>query len=499
MNILPEKTGLGSTPVLILTSLLLVTMGWMLFISNLSVNISLISSVSEGVGSFRDKPIVLVSIGILTSYALVVISAVLLSVAPHVFVGVLVFLMAVSEAHIPVVQQISLSARYILMVILIVNGTLVLMRKGYSSLRFVQKLGILILIIVLMHFAFDEGKLESALMLPVQFAMFLGVLIGLGDCLDENENLRKLSVSLAVVGLLMTAVNVLGFHYANMPYEGGRYKSWYPLATGFANNYVLLLVPVAWLLIDSKSMIKKVFLFTFFLCGSYMVAISGTRNAIFALMVALSIFIIFWRPVYLLLLFIVAAPIVGYFGVSNHSIGDFGDAGIRVLSGVSADETRFGVWRLAFEFIGHKPIWGYGLSTSLRTLTEYLPDWERFDSHNAMLGVWIKLGIIGVVSYLMLFGASIVRGLKILKESRASSNGSCFVLFLSIVFIILISGLFEENLSSRGSIQQVLLVLGVLVLNVNARVDARGVGVNKIDGSSSLWRDSGVHLQKNGD
>jgi O-antigen ligase len=129
-----------------------------------------------------------------------------------------------------------------------------------------------------------------------------------------------------------------------------------------------------------------------------------------------------------------------------------GKAGTRLAS-VSQKEVRFGVWEMAWNQIQHEFWFGYGLSTNLAHLSKMLEDWERLDTHNAFLGIWLRLGLFGVLLYLcvvIVVAHTFLSHIQVLhKEAKILT-----MIFIGIFIALFIGGLGEENLSSRGNIQQ---------------------------------------------
>jgi O-antigen ligase len=417
-----------------------------------------LSEVNVSIRMNKDKPWALICFGMLGSYTIGIASIWLLTRNTALFLAAWIMSLALAEASIPIVHQIMLIIRYPFMLALISFGTIEYFKNIRKHSDIVQKIGAFIALLILLHSAIDGIDLTSGLLIPMQLALFFGVFYGLPTLINNNKMLSKITLGFAVVGIFVTLVNFIGCKFADGPILNGRLRSWYSLPTGFANNYVLLLTPIIWLLFATRKFGVKLISFIAILIGIYMLYASGTRNAMLALLIASGIICLFWQQKYLIYLILFGCILL----LSMYAF-DFDHDNTR-LSHVSEKETRYRVWSLGWSYIIEKPFWGYGLGVDLTSLSGNLPVWERFDAHNAYLGIWLRIGLLGMLAYMLIYIISLRRGFNLIKQEADSEMKSIIVLYLALISELFISGMFEENLSSRGSIQQAIWAISTIVI-----------------------------------
>lgn len=459
---LPRPPGFSACAVCVLFC---ITAGWAFFLGDIDGNIAALAEVSSSVKLYSDRLGLIIGAGLLMSYTVGLLAAWLISKKPFVFIGIWVFSLAVSEARIPGFQQVMLLIRYFMMMALIVYGGIAFAVSINRKWHPIQKMGLALIALLIMHLFVDKYETEALLLLPMQLAMYVGLFFGLSQVVRTEKDLYKICLALAFVGIIMTFINLLAFKFAFQPIQGGRYRSWYSLATGFANNYVLFLIPIIWLFIQTRSSALKLLLIMIVVTGLYMLVLSGSRNALLTLTVALFIACALWKPKYFIYFILIGVVGAGLLYVMGDVMKDLGSAGSR-LGKVSNTETRFIVWKLAWSYIQESPFWGYGLSVDLQSLASNLPVWEQFDAHNAYLGLWLRLGILGLLINLVIYFWAIYRGARLLLELKGGAIKASLILFLSLVISIFVAGLFEENLSSRGSVQQAMWAMSVAMILV---------------------------------
>ena len=96
-----------------------------------------------------------------------------------------------------------------------------------------------------------------------------------------------------------------------------------------------------------------------------MLLLSGTRNSLGVLAVAILVFAFVWHRRHLwayAFATVLIALLVIALGIGAE---DLGEAGERVARGLSNRETRFLVWQRAWDFIVISPVFGHGLAANL--------------------------------------------------------------------------------------------------------------------------------------
>jgi O-antigen ligase len=403
-----------------------------------------------------------IAAGIAGSLVSVLSCGALLAKSPSTFIALWLFSLAFSEAQISALSQLSLLLRYSMMVPLIVAGAIGLL-GGYRK-EPIHWAALLVLALTALQLLMNPADTNAYLILPMQMAIFLGVFFGLYPLALGEAALKGLIFRLAVAGVAVTGINLLALVMVPEVFLGGRFRSWYPLPTNFSNNFVLCAVPLLWAALTTKSMAARLIFGMACLAALAMLLLAGTRNAMLISALTILQFSYFWRRRYfiyvlagmLLLLLIGSAMQIG--------LGDLTPAGSR-LAHIGEKETRIFVWERAWRYIADRPFTGFGLSTDLATLDRRLPSWEQFNAHNAYLGLWLRLGIFGLLLYLYIYWHALKTGLRtILRNRRGPLSSPLLVLFQCLLFNLFVAGLFEENLSSRASIHQAVWAIAVVIV-----------------------------------
>ena len=460
---------------LTMVSVVFLMLAWMLvsimgdtFFYSMAKTSSTIASFSGDYGS-------LIAMLIVPSVVALLIANILYLRKPFVFFLLLSFSFTMAEAFIPVLHELALLIRYLFMVTIIAFGFVnitTIFRRPIT----LQWLGLLMLLWVLLHVLSNGFSASSMAMLPIQFTMYIGLMIGLVESVKERERFYSLLAALAWAGAAATTIHFIALAINDRAFLAGRFRSYYMLPTNFANNYVLLVAAMLWYGMYQKQAYKSISFFILAAFAAYLLVLSGTRNSMVALVIAGCSLSFLWQRKYIAFAGVTALLggltiiAVGFDG------GGLGEASNR-LTNVDEEETRFSVWARAIEYILQKPFWGYGLDVNMAQLDSRLPEWMKFDAHNAYLGLWLRLGFLGMLYILFVYIWSAVKGLKLLLSSSVSmGDKGLIVLPVTILGMLFVAGLFEENLSSKGNTQQFVMALSVGLLiayNKNLRVRSR--------------------------
>jgi len=460
--VMKRKQRLELGPML-LASTITITVVWIGIFLNEDNLMENLSQVSASVRSFSHSPGLLIAVGFTASLFSVFLTTILLVRAVNYFLAIWLFTLAISEASLPVIQQISLALRYSMMVSLILAGVFYLASPKYR-INGLQKISLLTIAWISLELLINPADTNALLMMPMQITIFVGVLIGLSGMLQNNTISRKIAYALVIASVVSVLINAASIVLLNSAFVAGRFRSWYPLPTNFANIFVLGITPLLWAAFDSRRIMLKLCLIALCLLSAALIMLSGTRNAI--LVLALSIFqmTIFWKRRYIPHLLIISIIVGLLFMLFSVNVSDLGSVGARI-SQISENEVRFGVWERAINDISHHPLIGYGLSNDLGAIDKNLELWERFNAHNAILGLWIRMGIVGVLMHLAIYFISLFSGFTaLIKGKHTEKEVSILVLFCCILLNLFVAGLTEENLTSRASLPQGMWALAVVMI-----------------------------------
>jgi len=408
-----------------------------------------------------------------SSVVLVSLAVVIFERAKGMFLFLFLASFGVSDAMLPGVSEGSLVLRYLFMLVLIALAVVQSITSQRSKLEAIQWLGLAYLAWQLSGLLVNGYTAMSLLLFPVQFAVFWGILVGCREEFITSADYRRFCHALCWVGIGMTFFHASALIISPNPFLAGRFRSYYLLPTNFANGYALCFVGILWAALrNAEGLITYVARFSVPIGGGLLV-LSGTRNAIFVVLVATTILAAVWtkRLILLGVVFVVGGAV--FFGTYTenpiHQMDGLGDRFAKLES-----STREEVWALAWHYILQRPILGYGIGKAGDVLGQTLQIWEKaeyINTHNLYLGILLQHGIIGLFLVGFMMVSTLWKGVNSLISPRLSCESKqLLVLPLAILSGLIAGGMFEEYLSSRGSIQQILLGFSVLLIITFRRV-----------------------------
>ena len=401
-------------------------------------------------------------------------AALLFERAKGLFLVLLLTSFAVSDALISGISEGSLLIRYLFMIILITVGIYSfnsVQKRGLSS---IQWLGLIYLLWQLIGLLVNGYGTTSLLLLPVQLAIFVGILIGLSnDYARKIEHLQFCHI-LGAVGIGLTAFHATALILAPQSFLAGRFKSYYLLPTNFANGYAPFLVAILWLAMHEKGRFVNTLAWATLPIGLGLLILSGTRNSILIVLVAVIVFSVIWPKRIMVMGTIgtlLTIPLLILLVNDSSQI----DGLFKRFSKLEASN-RHDVWALAWNYIMQRPLLGYGMGKGGEVLGQTLQSWEKaeyINTHNAYLGVWLQHGIIGLTLVGMIILSGLIKGWRMLVSSQILPD-SREILALPVALLagLATGGMFEEYLTSRGSVQQLLWGVSLLMILTASRSDS---------------------------
>lgn len=398
------------------------------------------------------------------------VGAWLLAAKKNGFVVVLILSVAFSEVTVSVLNQAAFGIRYLLFLIVTALGLVQLTRWNKAVVDSTVAAGMMLLAWIAIVLVIAGADAEALAMLPVQVTLLIGILAGLKSRFVQSEDIRDLCVVFGWIGAAATVIHVAAAMAHDAPFLGGRFRSIYPLPTNFANAYVLLFIAMIWLLFHERRVALKGLLLVLVGAGALLIFLAGTRNAMLSAAIAVLIFALVWRTrilAYGAVVVLLAGIVVSGFLAES---GNMSWLSHRLSS---SDTVRWEVWERALSHIQQHPIAGFGLGVTMNELDTRLPVWERFDTHNAYLGIWLQIGVVGLAFIVAMYGIALYSAFVTLRNPRLDpALREIMILPATLLVVLLVAGMFEENLTSRGSLQQILWAL-CIALVMNIKVIAR--------------------------
>jgi hypothetical protein len=394
----------------------------------------------------------------------------LLASRPAVFLGMWVLSLAIAGARVPGIAVVSVGIRYALMLAMVGMGLQVAILGGLRLPSGSAWLGLCMLSYELLHAGLAVDRASAFAMLPMQIAIYIGILVGFGRLLESKPSLeRDTGLALAGAGVLTTIVNLFGVFTAEGAFLDSRLRSWYALPTGFADGFSIALLPVLWLAMNSRSrLLYRASALVTVIVGGVLLVLSGTRAAAIVSIVAIAMLAWYCQRRII--------PILLFGIIIGGALSVAGDWQARSrLTQVSTRETRFLVWKQAWSRIEEHPIAGHGLGRQLTAVDPDSGEVRLLDAHNAYLGIALQLGAIGVFLVGTISACAAFMGLRLAStRRRIGGDQGLAALYLTMLVGVLLAGMFESNLYGRGSIHQAAWAIAVTMLsNPSARL--RGV------------------------
>ena len=271
--------------------------------------------------------------------------------------------------------------------------------------------------------------------------------------IDSEEKIHRVKDGLIIGG---TAVAL----HAIWQFFSGQTTSDYRVIGlfGFSPNYLAMyLVPIAVLTggLFFEEFKYRNFMTVFIYLASlslitFAVYLTGSRAGLAAEIVGVSFFSYFvlwrnWRRGRIFLDILAVVTLVTLFFVIWHfARPDFSLTPTEGGRIVSSNNVRWEIWRTTVEIIKQKTFWGVGLGNFQNYFTQFTQNRVNFPEfisplaltpHNFFLSIWVNLGLLGLVAFLILLIDFVVRHIRKFSVSA--------ILSLAAMVAILAFGLFD--------------------------------------------------------
>ena len=461
---------------ILIASILVLVAIWMVAVSLGDDLIRQLSRVSASVASYRRNPGLILGLGFVVCTLCLVFAYALLAARPAMFMALWLMALALGDARLGIIQQGGLLLRYSMMLMLVILGVRVLLRGGSKvGGRWLVGLFLAYTGIQWAHLLIDGPTIPSLAILPIQLALAVGVMFGVRDLMMSDDFILRLGRALAYAGIAMTVIACLSLVGAEQPFLAGRFRSWHALPTGFATGYVCFLIPLIWVSWSGGDRLLRLCSVIAACVGVVLIVLSGTRNALLCALLSTFVMLVFWRRRLIFPLMLAALVLLLLASAMDQGAAVFGGAGQRIVSG---EQTRFGVWGISWDFIQQKTLWGYGLVPDLQVFNIRRNEIQIVDAHSSYLGTWLRLGIVGLLIVVAINLLALVQAASIWSRiSRWREGANVLMLLACLLLTVIVGGVFEDNLSGRGNVQQAVWAIAIAgITALHARV-SRGRGV----------------------
>ncbi|MBI4041254.1 MAG: O-antigen ligase family protein [Deltaproteobacteria bacterium] len=285
-----------------------------------------------------------------------------------------------------------------------------------------------------------------------------------------------------LVGLLLNNINVIVQFFLGMDISGQQaYSSRIQGAFNDPNTlsiYVGLLFPILMtVMVDQKkiSWFSGILLFL----TSLSLYFSYTRVTIFFLFFFLLVVFLNWLKMrwrYKILLSLLCFLVI--FSIRpQQSLSTF-----ELFKNISTSPSvleRLYLWKIGMTMVKEKPMLGHGIASYTKINPKYFPEKMPYSAdylryaypHNGYLMLWIEIGLVGLVLYLLIFGELIRIAIRYLQRSCNRNDQLVMGLYLCSMFVFLSTSFFDTFLMSTQSRSTFWLVMAMMLSKIRLEKD----------------------------
>ncbi|MBC6430864.1 O-antigen ligase family protein [Nostoc sp. HG1] len=196
-----------------------------------------------------------------------------------------------------------------------------------------------------------------------------------------------------------------------------------------------------------------------------LILLSKSTTSLFNFITITSAFLIYYRILHLK--YKVMIPIVtllSTFGIAFYTL--VVSQADTILGSVGKDTTLTGraeLWPAVFEMIAKRPWLGYGYGVfwdknSESSIVLQTVQWNAPNAHNGFLDLWLGLGLVGVLIFIIGFVINLLRAIYLIRWNQRYEN---LWLLVFLTYTIL-SNLTETTLLEQNSLEWILYVSAIL-------------------------------------
>jgi O-antigen ligase len=304
----------------------------------------------------------------------------------------------------------------------------------------------------------------------------------LATSFSTEQRLRRLSISLSISASIIIAIGFYSYLTQDISFLKPNTELMHAWHNRFA-RYLCLTTPFAMvLLLTSKNKINMVGLFSLIIFGSLAVILSTSRGGMFALVLIVTVWILFvykkgvfnFRKI--ILISLIAFITMFFIGLSTSP------ALKTRLGGMESVNLRLDTWNKALESIKQRPIlgWGYGkgifyrVEPYLKTTDKSLP---KTGPENTFIQVLFHQGLVGLGVYISLILTAIV----VFFRSALRTENS-----LRSYVLITACGIIVGNHIGHSLVAAEIFRGLAIILAIGIAAEKGANLINKKDGSSEM-------------
>ena len=101
---------------------------------------------------------------------------------------------------------------------------------------------------------------------------------------------------------------------------------------------------------------------------------------------------------------------------------------------------RKDIWQAGIQILGNNPIKGYGVGQFERLVDDHVQDVRARAPHNEFLGIWVELGVLGLVLFLIVLGGIFLEITRCRYKQKKIFLYALFVFIVTMFFVTNIAG-----------------------------------------------------------
>ncbi|MDZ8222869.1 O-antigen ligase family protein [Nostoc sp. ChiVER01] len=288
-----------------------------------------------------------------------------------------------------------------------------------------------------------------------------------------NQQLKLYAYMLGITAVMCFVFAILIPKYGfSGGIDGNTWRGIFPTKNVLGKRFVLSGAVFFFLAMTSKE--NRLFLWFGYIISGLLVLLSKSTTSLGNFIIITGAFIIYYRI--LNLKYKVMIPIVTFmstFGIILYTW--FISNADTILGSVGKDTTLTGraeLWPAVLQMIAKKPWLGYGYGAfwgekGEASIIVQTVEWSAPNAHNGFLDLWLGLGLLGVLIFLIGLVINFLRGIYLIRWNQTSEN---LWLLVYLTYIIL-SNLTETTLLDQNSLEWILYVSAILSSKLSTRTN----------------------------
>lgn len=288
-----------------------------------------------------------------------------------------------------------------------------------------------------------------------------------------NQQLKLCAYMLGITAVMCFVFVILIPKYGfSGGIDGNTWRGIFPTKNVLGKRFVLSGAVFFFLAMTTQE--NRLFSWFGYITSGLLILLSKSTTSLGNFIIITGAFLIYYRI--LNLKYKVMIPIISFmltFGICFYTW--FISNAETILGSVGKDTTLTGraeLWPAVLQVIAKKPWLGYGYGAFWgekggSSIIVQTVEWNAPNAHNGFLDLWLGLGLLGVLIFIIGLVISFLRGIYLIRWNQTSENLWLLVYLTYIVF----SNLTETTLLDQNSLEWILYVSAILSSKLSTRTN----------------------------